>query len=33
MLGGIDAVASDLLWLGPVAASSLRIARMTVAGA
>jgi PmbA protein len=33
MLGGIDAVASDLLWLGAVAAPSFRIARMTVAGA
>jgi PmbA protein len=33
MLAGIDAVADDLLWLGPVAAPSLRIARMTVAGA
>jgi PmbA protein len=33
MLAGIDAVASDLLWLGSVAAPSLRIARMTVAGA
>ena len=33
MLAGIDAVANDLLWLGAVAAPSLRIARMTVAGA
>jgi PmbA protein len=32
MLCGIDAVGSDLLWLGRVAAPSLRIARMTVAG-
>ena len=33
MLAGIDAVANDLVWLGPVAAPSLRIARMTIAGA
>jgi PmbA protein len=33
MLACIDAVADDLIWLGPVAAPSLRIARMTVAGA
>ena len=33
MLAGIDAVANDLIWLGAVAAPSLRIARMTVAGA
>ena len=32
MLCGIDAVGSDLLWLGRVAAPSVRIARMTVAG-
>ena len=29
----IDAVGSDLLWLGRIAAPSLRVARMTVAGA
>jgi PmbA protein len=33
MLRSVDAVASDLLWLGRVASPSLRIARMTVAGA
>jgi PmbA protein len=33
MLAGIDAVGNDLIWLGPVAAPTLRIARMTVAGA
>lgn len=32
MLAGIDAVGSDLLWLGRVASPSLRVARMTVAG-
>jgi PmbA protein len=32
MLRGIDAIGSDLLWLGRVAAPSLRISRMTVAG-
>jgi PmbA protein len=32
MLAGIDAVGSDLTWLGRVAAPSLRIERMTVAG-
>ncbi len=32
MLAGIDAVGSDLLWLGRVAAPTLRIARMKVAG-
>jgi len=32
MLRDVDAVGSDLLWLGRVAAPSLRIARMTVAG-
>jgi PmbA protein len=32
MLEAIDAVGNDLLWLGPVAAPTLRIARMTVAG-
>ena len=32
MLCGIDAVGSDLVWLGRVAAPSLRISRMTVAG-
>jgi PmbA protein len=33
MLREVDAVASDLIWLGRVASPSLRIARMTVAGA
>ncbi len=32
MLAGIDAVGSELLWLGRVAAPALRIGRMTVAG-
>jgi len=32
MLLDVDAVGSDLLWLGRVAAPSLRVARMTVAG-
>jgi PmbA protein len=32
MLRGIDAVGSDLVWLGRTAAPSLRIASMTVAG-
>jgi PmbA protein len=32
MLTGIDAVGSELIWLGSVAAPALRIARMTVAG-
>jgi PmbA protein len=32
MLRDIDAVGSDLVWLGRVASPSLRIARMTVAG-
>lgn len=32
MLLGIDAVGSDLLWLGRVAAPSLRVARMTIGG-
>jgi PmbA protein len=32
MLGAIDTVGSDLVWLGRIAAPSLRIARMTVAG-
>ena len=32
MLTGIDAVGSELTWLGSVAAPALRIARMTVAG-
>ncbi len=32
MLCGIDALGSDLLWLGRVAAPSVRVARMTVAG-
>jgi len=33
MLRGIDAVGSDLLWLSRIGSPSLRIARMTVAGA
>ena len=33
MLRDVDAVGSDLLWLGRVASPSLRVARMTVAGA
>ena len=33
MLAAVDAVGSDLLWLGRVAAPTLRVARMTVAGA
>jgi PmbA protein len=33
MLTDIDAIGSDLLWLGRVASPSLRIANMTVAGA
>ena len=32
LLGAIDAVGSDLVWLGRIAAPSLRIANMTVAG-
>jgi PmbA protein len=32
MLRDVDAVGSDLVWLGRVASPSLRIARMTVAG-
>jgi PmbA protein len=32
MLVAIDAVGSDLLWLSPVAAPPLRVARMTLAG-
>ena len=32
MLRDVDAVGSDLLWLGRVASPSLRIARMTIAG-
>lgn len=32
MLGAIDAVGDDLLWLGSAAAPSFRVARMTVAG-
>jgi PmbA protein len=32
MLREVDAVGSDLVWLGRVASPSLRIARMTVAG-
>jgi PmbA protein len=33
MLAAVDAVGSDLLWLGRVAAPTLRVALMTVAGA
>ncbi len=33
MLASIDAIGNDLLWLGSVASPSLRIARMTIAGA
>jgi PmbA protein len=33
MLGAIDTVGSDLTWLGRVAAPSVRIANMTIAGA
>jgi PmbA protein len=32
MLGGIDAVGSDLLWLSRIGSPSVRVARMTVAG-
>jgi PmbA protein len=32
ILAGIDAVGSDLIWLGPVASPSVRVERMTVAG-
>jgi len=32
MLGAVDAVGSDLLWLGRIASPPLRIARMTIAG-
>jgi PmbA protein len=32
MLIEIDAVGSELIWLGSIAAPALRIARMTVAG-
>lgn len=32
MLADVDAVGRDLLWLGRIAAPSLRVARMTVAG-
>ncbi len=32
MLADIDAVGNDLLWMGSVAAPSLRVSRMTVAG-
>jgi PmbA protein len=32
MLAAIDAVGSDLLWIGRVASPTLRVARMTVAG-
>jgi PmbA protein len=32
MLLGIDAIGNDLLWQGSIAAPSLRVARMTVAG-
>jgi PmbA protein len=32
MLAGIDVVGSDLTWLGRIAAPSLRVAQMTIAG-
>jgi len=32
MLTDIDAIGSDLLWLGPIASPSVRIAKMTIAG-
>ena len=32
MLTDIDAIGADLLWLGPIASPSVRIAKMTVAG-
>jgi PmbA protein len=32
MLAAVDAVGSDLLWLGATAAPTLRVARMTIAG-
>jgi hypothetical protein len=32
MLTRIDAVGSELIWLGSIAAPALRVARMTVAG-
>jgi PmbA protein len=32
MLAAIDAVGNDLVWLGAIAAPTLRVARMTVAG-
>jgi PmbA protein len=32
MLNDIDAVGSDLLWLGRIASPSLRVAQMTIAG-
>ena len=32
MLKSIDAVGSELIWLGSVAAPALRVGRMTVAG-
>ncbi len=32
MLANIDAIGSDLLWLGQIASPSLRIAKMTIAG-
>jgi PmbA protein len=32
MLGAVDLVGSDLVWLGAVAAPTIRVARMTVAG-
>ncbi len=32
MLAGIDGVASELRWTGPLASPAFRVARMTVAG-
>jgi len=32
MLGDIDAIGSDILWLGSTASPSLRVAKMTIAG-
>jgi hypothetical protein len=32
MLHAVDAVGSDLMWLGRTASPSVRISRMTVAG-
>jgi len=32
MLAAVDAVGSDLIWIGRIASPSLRIANMTIAG-